>query len=122
MVSNQSYTTIASNFDSTITAIFIESHFWDKLHIEEFATPNVILSICHQREVLRLVRERVMMLVRAYNSLIRDLEGIVELYSEHLKRLEKRIYPGVTKVLWSSRQIVIDKFVQVRGIVIFIAA
>jgi dynein heavy chain len=109
----QPYPTLASTFDCSIIAVLTEAHFWDKLHSDEFATPNVILGICHQREVLRLVRERVMILVRAYNELIDDLSGISELYTDYLKRLEKKIYPGFTKVMWSTRQIVIERYVQV---------
>ena len=81
--------------------------------MDEFNTPNAILGICHQREALRLIRERVMMLVRAYNSLVDDLTGISSLYADHLRSLEKRLYPGFTKLTWSSRPLVIDRFVQV---------
>ncbi len=113
MSKRESYPTISSNFDCGIVAIFTEAYFWDKLHTDEFTTPNVILGIFHQREVLRLVRERVMLLIRTYNELIEDMAGISELYSDHLKRLEKKMYPGFTKLMWSTRQVVIERFVQV---------
>ena len=82
--------------------------------MEEFTTPNIILGICHQREMLRLVRERVMKLVRSYNSLIGDMCGISNLFSDHLRYLEKRIKPGFSKITWTTHQRVIDRFVQVR--------
>ena len=113
-----SYPTIASNFDSDIVAIFSESHFWDKLHVDEFTTPNVIIGICHQREVLRLIRERVMILVRAYNDLVEDLASIPDLYLDYFKLVEKKMYPGFTKLMWSTRQIVIERFVQVSNTLI----
>ena len=100
-------------------SVFTEVHFWDKLQIDEFTTPNVLLGICHQREVLRVVRERVMILVRAYNELIADLSGISELYSDHLKRLEKKLYPCFSKLMWSTRQIIIERYVHVSANIYF---
>lgn len=104
---------IASNFDHEIIGVFAESYFWDKLHIDEFTAPNVILGICHQREVLRLIQERVMVLVRAYNELIDDLTGVSELYSDHLRCLEKKLYPGFSKLMWSTRHVIIERYIQV---------
>jgi len=103
---------LASNFDSEVTSILTEALCWDKLHNEEFITPNEVLGICHQREVLRITFERVMMLVRAYNDFLHDLKGTSTLYLDHLKLLEKKLRPGFVKIMWSSRPAVIDKFVQ----------
>jgi len=111
---------IVSNFDCGIISILTEAHFWDKLHNEEFVTPNEVLGICHQREVLRVVRERVMILVRAYNEFLQNLSGTSMLYLDHLKVLEKKLRPGFTKILWSTRPIVIDKFVQVSVTLVFL--
>ena len=102
-----------SNFDNDITRALTETHFWDKLRADEFAVPNDLLGLCHQREVLRVVRERVMMLVRAFNDLLGDASGISQLYSDHLRQLEKKLYPGFTKLLWSTRPSIIERFVQV---------
>lgn len=107
---------LVSNFDSEVISILTEAAFWDKLHNEDFETPNEILGICHQREVLRVTHERVMMLVRAYNDFLHDLKGTSMLYFDHLKLLEKRLRPGFIKILWSTRPVVIDKFVQVRKV------
>ena len=100
------------NFDHTIISIFTEAQFWDKLHNDEFNVPSSILGICHQREGLRLLRERVMILVRAFNNLLKDLQGIHGLYTDSLKRLEKKLRPGFSKLTWCTRQIIIEKFVQ----------
>jgi dynein heavy chain len=94
-------------------SIFVEAHFWDKLHQEEFVTPNEVLGILHQREVLRVVRDRVMVLVSAYNTFTKHLKGTSKLYMDHLKILDKKLHPGLKKIPWSMRPIVIDKFVQV---------
>lgn len=100
-----------SNFDTDIASIFTEAHFWDKLRNDTFVTPNQILGICHQREVLRVVRERVMMLVRAHNDFQEDLKGTSMLYLDYFKILEKKLRPGLVKIRWSIRPHVIDRFV-----------
>lgn len=100
------------NFDQNIISIFTEAQFWDKLHNDDFNVPSSILGICHQREGLRLLRERVMILVRAFNNLLEDLEGIHGLYTDCLKRLEKKLRPGFAKLTWCTRQVIIEKFVQ----------
>jgi|AntRauTorckE5430_2_1112549.scaffolds.fasta_scaffold00606_4 hypothetical protein len=97
-------------------SILIEAAFWDKLQNEDFATPNEILGICHQREILRIKQERVMMIVRAYNDLLHDLKGTSMLFLDDLKFLDKKLRPGFIKIMWSTRSVVIEKFVQVRKV------
>ena len=104
---------LVSTFDSNIMNIFIEAHSWDKFHNEEFVTPNEVLGIFHQRDVLRIVRDRVMNLVTAYNAFIAHLKGTSMLYIDHLKMLDKKLRPGFKKISWSIRPVVVDKFVHV---------
>ena len=107
------YFHIAANFDPDVIKIFTEAHFWDKLHDENFVAPNAILGICHQREILRVVRQKVMMLVRTFNGFLEDIDGKYALYSDHIRKLEKKIQPAFSKLTWSSRPVVIERFVQV---------
>ena len=79
------------NFDNNIIALFVEAQFWDKLHHDNFTVPSSILGICHQRKTLRLLREQVMVLVRAFNALLDDLQGLHGLYGDCLKKLEKKL-------------------------------
>ena len=101
------------SFDNTIHEIFTEVHFWDKLHIEEFEVPHVLLPICHRREVLGVLREQVIMLVQAYNKLLDDIPETPLLFSVYLRQLEKRIIPGFSRLVWSTRPPIIERFVQV---------
>ena len=107
------YFRVATNFDLDIIKIFTEAHFWDKLHDENFVAPNAILGICHRREILRVLREKVMMLVRTFNDFLEDIDGNHGLYSDHIRKLEKKIQPAFSKLTWSSRPVVIERFVQV---------
>ena len=54
-----------------------------------------------------------MMLVRAYNDFLHDLKGTSNLYLDHLKLLEKKLRPGFVKIMWSTKPVVIEKFVQI---------
>ena len=99
-------------------SILSESQFWDKLHNDDFVTPNEILGILHQRDVLRICRGRTMVLVRAHNDFIQDLEGTSNLYLDYVRVLRKKLRPGFKKILWSTRPVIIDKFVQVSDVLI----
>ena len=61
----------------------------------------------NKKEQLRVARERVMMVVRTYNDIIRDI-GTEErhLFIDHLRRLDRRIGPGMAKLTWLSKNVV----------------
>jgi len=107
--------TLESNLDSYLSSLFCEVHYWEKLRSEEFEIPNFILGTYQQAESLRVLYEQVMSIVRIFNELIEDLsEEELNLFSDHLRVLEKRILPGLTKLKWSSRALIIQRFVQVK--------
>ena len=94
---------LVCNFDQQLLALFTEVHYWEKFH-GEFSIPYVAHDICNQREKLRIMREHVMLVVRAYNDILSDL-SLEErrLFSDHIRRLDKRINQGLTKLTWASR-------------------
>lgn len=96
-------------------AILTEAYFWNRLHNEDFVTPSEVLGIYHQREILRIIRDRVMGLVSAHTTFVKHLKGTSMLYLDHLKKLDKKLRPGLKKITWSIRPIVIEKFIQVRS-------
>ena len=105
---------LENNFDNFILSLFCEVHYWEKLRAEEFEIPHFVLGIYQQMEALRVLYERVMTVVRVFNELIEDLsETESNLFMDHLRRLEKKIYPGLAKLMWSSRAVIIERFVQV---------
>ena len=91
------------NFDRQLLALFTEVHYWEKFH-GEFSIPYVAHDICNQREKLRVMREHVMLVVRAYNGILADLSmDERRLFADHIRRLDKRINQGLTKLTWASR-------------------
>ncbi|CAM9228493.1 unnamed protein product, partial [Choristocarpus tenellus] len=64
-------------------------------------------DICNQREKLRAQREHIMLVVRAYNSILDELmPSERKLFADNIRRLDKRILQGMTKLTWSSKGIV----------------
>lgn len=107
-------TMLENNFDVFISSLFCEIHYWEKLRSTEFEIPHCVLGIYQQVEGLRILQERVMTVVRAYNELLDDLsEAEFRLFFDHLRRLEKKVYPGLSKLMWSSRTVIIERFIQV---------
>ena len=97
---------ILCNFDSDLLTLFSEVSYWEKFH-GEFAIPYVAHDLSNKKEQLRVARERVMMVVRAYNDIVGDI-GTDErhLFIDHLRRLDRRIGPGMTKLTWLSKNVV----------------
>ncbi|GMI05338.1 hypothetical protein TrVE_jg1168 [Triparma verrucosa] len=94
---------LVCNFDQQLLALFTEVHYWEKFH-GEFIIPYVAHDICNQREKLRVMREHVMLVVRAYNDILSDLTTDERrLFTDHIRRLDKRINQGLTKLTWASR-------------------
>ena len=96
------------NFDKQLLSLFTEVHYWEKFH-GEYPIPYVAHDICNQREKLRIVREHVMLVVRAYNDILSDLSQEAgqtderRLFTDQIRRLDKRINQGLSKLTWSSR-------------------
>ena len=94
---------LVCNFDQQLLALFTEVHYWEKFH-GEFIIPYVAHDICNQREKLRIMREHVMLVVRAYNDILSDLNTEERrLFTDHIRRLDKRINQGLSKLTWASR-------------------
>ena len=102
----KSGTEIVCNFDEDLLALFSEVSYWEKFH-GEFSIPYVAHDLSNKKEQLRVARERVMTVVRAYNDIIRDI-GTEErhLFIDHLRRLDRRIGPGMSKLTWLSKNVV----------------
>ncbi|CAM9866654.1 unnamed protein product, partial [Discosporangium mesarthrocarpum] len=97
---------LVCNFDMELLSLFTEVSYWEKFQ-GEFSVPYVAHDICNQREKLRAQREHIMLVVRAYNSILDELlPSERKLFSDNIRRLDKRIHQGMTKLTWSSKGIV----------------
>jgi dynein heavy chain len=96
---------LMGNFDSALLALFNEVAYWEKMP-GDFPIPYIALDICNQKDKLRVLREHVMLVVRDYNHILSELSTEERrLFSDHIRRMDKRINQGVTKLTWASKGI-----------------
>ena len=89
---------IVCNFDEDLLCLFSEVTYWEKF-MGEFQIPYVAHDICNKKEQLRVMRENVMLVVRAYNNIVRDVNPEERrLFVDHIRKLDRRIAQGMTKV------------------------
>ncbi|KAM9335593.1 LOW QUALITY PROTEIN: dynein axonemal heavy chain 2 [Symphorus nematophorus] len=89
------------NFDNNLLNLFSEIHYWDRL---KFEIPQVVCDIYQDREELRILRERTLLLIRNYNRIIGMLSpDELGLFRERIRFMDKKIQPGLTKLQWMSK-------------------
>jgi len=100
------------HFDRQLLRMFAEGRAWEKFAVGEFPKYQA-LEMYPLEEPLRVLREWVMLVVRDYNRII-DALGVDErrLFAEHLRRVDRKISPGLNKLTWSEKHIK-DWFVRV---------
>jgi len=99
-------TEIVCNFDEDLISLFSEVSYWEKFQ-GEFAIPYVAHDLCNKKEQLRVMRENVMLVVRAYNDIIRDINAEEKrLFLDHIRKLDRRIGQGLTKLTWQNRNMI----------------
>uniref|UniRef100_A0A3Q3RVK4 Dynein axonemal heavy chain 2 n=1 Tax=Mastacembelus armatus TaxID=205130 RepID=A0A3Q3RVK4_9TELE len=86
------------NFDNNLLNLFSEIYYWDRL---KFEIPQSVSNVYQSREDLIGLRERALVLVRDYNRIIGMLSADeVGLFREQIRFIDKKIQPGLTKLLW----------------------
>ena len=94
------------NFHKGLLRLFQEVHFWSKFQ-GEVQIPYVAHDITNQKEKLRILRENVLLVVQDYNQIILELSPQErKLFSEVIRRLDRRIGPGLNKLTWASKGVI----------------
>ncbi|MCI4377271.1 hypothetical protein PGIGA_G00201730 [Pangasianodon gigas] len=89
------------NFNKSLLKMFNEIHYWEQL---KFEVPHFVSEIRQRREDLHTLRENVLLLVKDYNRIIAALSpDALGLFQERIQFLDKKIQPGLSKLLWSSK-------------------
>lgn len=103
---NKSGTEIICNFDEDILALFSEVSHWEKFH-GEFSIPYIAHDVCNKKEQFRIMRESVMLVVKAYNDIVHDIAADERrLFIDHIRKLDRRINPGLVKLTWQSKNMI----------------
>ncbi|RLN72009.1 hypothetical protein BBJ28_00019305, partial [Nothophytophthora sp. Chile5] len=94
------------NFDRPLVNLFAEVHYWQYFN-GEIQIPYMAHDICNQKEQLRVLREHVMLVVRDYNRILLELSSTERrLFEDVIRKLDRRIQPGLQKLTWVSKGIV----------------
>ena len=93
------------NFDHHLLKLFNEVRYWDKFH-GLYPIPYVAYEMYQHQDSLRTVREAVMLVVRDYNTIVDALPADDRrLFTEHLRRVDRKISPGLAKLTWNEKHI-----------------
>ena len=104
---------IVVNFDERLSHVYNEAHCWEKLH-DRFEIPQDIHAISHKRDDLFYVHSQVMPIAKAYSEIVGKLATEeCKLFVDYIRSLEKQIRPGFTKLTWSARPQMIDRYAKV---------
>ncbi|TRY86536.1 hypothetical protein DNTS_031646 [Danionella cerebrum] len=89
------------NFNKNLLKMFSEIHYWERLLFE---IPHFVIDVYQRREELHNLRENVLLVVRDYNRIIKALDADeLGLFSERIRFLDRKIQPGLSKLLWSTK-------------------
>ncbi|OQR83321.1 dynein heavy chain [Achlya hypogyna] len=94
------------NFDRPLLQLFAEVHYWQYFN-GEVQIPYIAHDICNQKEQLRILREHVVLVIRDYNRILHELSSTERrLFDDIIRKLDRRIQPGLQKLTWLSKGIV----------------
>ncbi|RHY32696.1 hypothetical protein DYB32_002341, partial [Aphanomyces invadans] len=94
------------NFDRPLLQLFAEVHYWQYFN-GEIQIPYIAHDICNQKEQLRVLREHVTLVVRDYNRILYELSTTERrLFDDIIRKLDRRIQPGLAKLTWLSKGVV----------------
>ena len=76
---------LVCNFDEELVAVFAEAKQWDKFQ-GRYSTPSIIHDMMFQQEKLTNMRGKVLQVVRAYNTILADMNaGEKRLFHDKLR-------------------------------------
>ncbi|KAL0484096.1 dynein heavy chain, partial [Acrasis kona] len=92
---------LQTNFDSKLLIVFEEKRYWQKL--TNYDIPMSVIEISQNEDKLRIYRENVSMVMREYNEITNSLQTEKRLFKQILYDLDRKIQPGLSTYLWSSK-------------------
>ncbi|KAK9823872.1 hypothetical protein WJX72_006072 [[Myrmecia] bisecta] len=99
---------LVMNFDKKLLAMSQEVYYWERMRMN---VPYIAMEINAQRERYRVLRVNVITVVRMYNKILGALEREERrLFHDRLRYLDRRILPGVNKLVWTSPKHALDFF------------
>jgi dynein heavy chain len=92
---------LQANFDPKLLIVFEEKRYWQKL--TNYDVPMNAIEISTNEDKLRVYRENVNIVMREYNDIIKSLVTEQRLFKQIIYELDRKIQPGLSTYLWSSK-------------------
>ena len=96
---------LSVNFDPFLLQTFSEVRHWQYMS-GDYPIPYTAMEMYNQGEALRITRQAVHAMIRDYNTAL-DLLTVDErrLFAEHIRRLDRKMSPGLHKLKWNDKHI-----------------
>eukprot|EP01105_Mastigella_eilhardi_P001895 TRINITY_DN122_c1_g4_i2.p1 TRINITY_DN122_c1_g4~~TRINITY_DN122_c1_g4_i2.p1 ORF type:complete len:4382 (+),score=1298.66 TRINITY_DN122_c1_g4_i2:875-14020(+) len=93
---------LASNFSKDILMLFSETYYWRQLH---FFIPETAAQLYGQRETMNMMLENVLLVVRDYNHVLRNLSPEEKsLFSERVSEVDHKLSHALSKHTWQNTE------------------
>ncbi|XXQ31513.1 AAA+ ATPase domain-containing protein [Plasmodiophora brassicae] len=97
---------LQANFDKALLRLFDEVVYWQQFQGSEFAIPYVAYEMSKLHDAQRVLYQNVMLVVREYNAVLDALSPDErQLFADHMRKVDRRINPGLTKLTWSKKHV-----------------
>jgi dynein heavy chain, axonemal len=86
------------NFDSSLLRLYREVESWECMH---FNIPFAAMELTKNRDVIRVLRESVLGVVREYNDILNSMDDVeMKIFAEKVRAVDRKILNGVNKLAW----------------------
>jgi dynein heavy chain len=86
------------NFDSSLLRLYREVESWESLH---FNIPFAAMELTKNRDVICVLRESVLAVVREYNDILNSMDDVeMKIFAEKVRTVDRKILNGVNKLAW----------------------
>eukprot|EP00397_Hematodinium_sp_SG-2012_P016516 GEMP01016853.1.p1 GENE.GEMP01016853.1~~GEMP01016853.1.p1 ORF type:complete len:845 (+),score=176.16 GEMP01016853.1:246-2780(+) len=97
---------LESNFDKQLVLMFQEVYYWEKIQGSGIVVPYAAHDMASHRDTIRVLQQHVLRVVRDYNVIVNALQpGEKRLFNHHIRNLDRKIGPGLSKYTWNSQGI-----------------
>jgi len=97
---------IYCNFTNKLASMLAEITNWERFE-GKFNIPFFAADIAHEyTESTRILRSHVLLAVEDYNSIIASMDEVeTRLFADVIRRLDRRIAPGLIKMTWMTKNV-----------------
>jgi dynein heavy chain len=86
------------NFDSSLLRLYREVESWESMH---FNIPFAAMELTKNRDIIRVLRESVLGVVREYNDILNSMDDVeTKIFAEKVRAVDRKILNGVNKLAW----------------------